>query len=53
LRSKVKRLRSVTEPLLRRHRRGIDERQIHQKRLAGAVSDIYAQIAVLSRVVED
>ncbi len=46
----VMRLRSVTESLLRTHRRGIVERQFHQKRLADAVSDIYAQIAVLSRV---
>jgi acyl-CoA dehydrogenase family protein 9 len=46
----VKRLRSVTEGLLREHRGGIAERQFHQKRLASAVSDIYAQIAVLSRV---
>ena len=46
----VKRLRSVTEGLLREHRGGIAERQFHQKRLASAVSDIYAQVAVLSRV---
>jgi acyl-CoA dehydrogenase family protein 9 len=46
----VKRLRSVTEGLLREYRSGIAERQFHQKRLASAVSDIYAQIAVLSRV---
>jgi acyl-CoA dehydrogenase family protein 9 len=46
----VKRLRAVTEGLLREHRRGIVERQFHQKRLASAVSDIYAQVAVLSRV---
>jgi acyl-CoA dehydrogenase family protein 9 len=46
----VKRLRSVTEGLLREHRSGIAERQFHQKRLASAVSDIYAQVAVLSRV---
>src|SRR3954452_11354385 len=46
----VKRLRAVTEGLLREHRKGIAERQFHQKRLASAVSDIYAQIAVLSRV---
>jgi acyl-CoA dehydrogenase family protein 9 len=45
----VKRLRSVTEGLLREHRGDIAERQFHQKRLAGAVSDVYAQIAVLSR----
>ncbi len=46
----VKRLRAVTESLLREHRGGIVERQFHQKRLASAVSDIYAQVAVLSRV---
>ena len=46
----VRRLRSVTEGLLREHRAGIAERQFHQKRLASAVSDIYAQVAVLSRV---
>jgi acyl-CoA dehydrogenase family protein 9 len=46
----VKRLRAVTEGLLREHRGDIVERQFHQKRLASAVSDIYAQVAVLSRV---
>jgi acyl-CoA dehydrogenase family member 9 len=46
----VKRLRAVTEGLLREHRGGIVERQFHQKRLASAVSDMYAQVAVLSRV---
>jgi acyl-CoA dehydrogenase family protein 9 len=46
----VKRLRAVTESLLREHRSGIAARQFHQKRLASAVSDIYAQVAVLSRV---
>jgi len=46
----VKRLREVTESLLREHRRGIVERQFQQKRLAAAVADIYAQVAVLSRV---
>jgi len=46
----VKRLRAVTESLLREHRAEIAERQFHQKRLASAVSDIYAQVAVLSRV---
>jgi acyl-CoA dehydrogenase family protein 9 len=46
----VKRLRDVTEGLLRRERKSIVERQFQQKRLASAVSDIYAQIAVLSRV---
>src|SRR3989440_2938741 len=46
----VKRLRSVSESLLREHRKGIAERQFIQKRLADAVADIYAQVAVLSRV---
>jgi acyl-CoA dehydrogenase family protein 9 len=46
----VKRLRSVSESLLREHRNGIVERQFLQKRLADAVADIFAQIAVLSRV---
>jgi acyl-CoA dehydrogenase family protein 9 len=46
----VKRLRSVAESLLSEHKAGVIERQYHQKRLADSVSDIYAQIAVLSRV---
>src|SRR4051794_3260031 len=46
----VKRLRSVSESLLREHRKGIAERQFIQKRLADAIADIYAQIAVLSRI---
>jgi acyl-CoA dehydrogenase family protein 9 len=46
----VKRLRDTAESLLREHKRGMVERQFHQKRLADAVSDIYAQVAVLSRV---
>jgi acyl-CoA dehydrogenase family protein 9 len=46
----VKRLRSVTEALLREHRHEIVERQFQQKRLAAAVADICAQVAVLSRV---
>ena len=50
LTDQVKRLASTTESLLREHKGGIIERQFHQKRLADAVSDIYAQIAVLSRV---
>jgi acyl-CoA dehydrogenase family protein 9 len=48
----VKELREVTESLLREHKQGIVERQFHQKRLAAAVSDIFAQIAVLSRVTQ-
>jgi alkylation response protein AidB-like acyl-CoA dehydrogenase len=46
----VKRLRDVTEGLLRRHGKGIVERQLQQKRLSDAISDIFAQIALLSRV---
>jgi acyl-CoA dehydrogenase family protein 9 len=46
----VKQLREVCESLLRAERKAVMERQFHQKRLADAVADIYAQIAVLSRV---
>jgi acyl-CoA dehydrogenase family member 9 len=46
----VSRLRDVTESLLREHKRGIVERQLAQKRIADSIADIYAQIAVLSRV---
>ena len=46
----VKRLRDMSEKLLREHRKAILERQFQQKRLAAAVSDIYAQVALLSRV---
>jgi acyl-CoA dehydrogenase family protein 9 len=46
----VKELRGVTESLLREHRTEIIERQFQQKRLCDIVSDIYGQIAVLSRV---
>ena len=50
LSDQVKELRGQTEALLREHKKGVIERQFQQKRLADAVSDIYAQIAVLSRV---
>ena len=45
----VKELRGITEGLLHEHRKEITYRQFQQKRLADAVSDIYAQVAVLSR----
>jgi acyl-CoA dehydrogenase family protein 9 len=48
----VKRLRDICEGLLRRERKDIVLRQFQQKRVADAVSDIYAQIAVLSRVTQ-
>ena len=48
----VKELRSVSEALLREHKKGIIERQFQQKRLSAAISDIYAQVAVLSRVTQ-
>ena len=48
----VGRLRSVTEGLLREHRGEIMERQFHQKRLSAAVSDIFAQVSVISRVTQ-
>ena len=46
----VKRLREVTEAHAARAPQRIAEKQFIQKRLADAVSDIYGQIAVLSRV---
>ncbi len=46
----VQELRSVSESLLREHKKGIVEAQFQQKRVSAAISDIYAQIAVLSRV---
>jgi acyl-CoA dehydrogenase family protein 9 len=46
----VAELRSVTEGLLGKYKREVTECQLHQKRLADSVADIYAQIAVLSRV---
>ncbi|MGI9019908.1 MAG: acyl-CoA dehydrogenase family protein [Solirubrobacterales bacterium] len=46
----VQQLRAVSESLLREHCGEIMERQFQQKRLYTAVSDILAQIAVLSRV---
>jgi acyl-CoA dehydrogenase family protein 9 len=46
----VKRLRDVTEGLLRKHGKGIVERQFQQKRLSDAISDIFAQVALISRV---
>lgn len=50
LTSQVKDLRSVSESLLRKHGKGIVAKQFQLKRLADAVSDIYAQVAVISRV---
>jgi acyl-CoA dehydrogenase family protein 9 len=46
----VKELRGVTESLLREYKREIVEQQLAQKRIADSIADIYAQIAVLSRV---
>ncbi len=46
----VNELRGVSESLLREHKKGIVEAQFQQKRISAAISDIYAQIAVLSRV---
>lgn len=42
-------LASATESLVREHRREVTERQLQQKRLADAIADVYAQVAVLSR----
>jgi acyl-CoA dehydrogenase family protein 9 len=46
----VKELRSVSEGLLRKHGKGIVQKQFQLKRLADAVADIYAQVATISRV---
>jgi acyl-CoA dehydrogenase family member 9 len=46
----VKELRGVSESLLRAHGREIVRRGFQHKRIADALADIYAQIAVLSRV---
>jgi acyl-CoA dehydrogenase family member 9 len=46
----VKELRGTVEQLLREHKKGIIARQFQQKRLADNAADIYAQIALLSRV---
>ena len=43
-------MRAVSERLLRTHGKQIVERQFQLKRIADAVSDIYAQTATLSRV---
>jgi acyl-CoA dehydrogenase family protein 9 len=46
----VKRLRKVGEQILRKHGKEVVERQGLLKRITDTVSDIYGQIAVLSRV---
>jgi alkylation response protein AidB-like acyl-CoA dehydrogenase len=48
--AQVKQLRDTIEDLLREHKKGIIARQFQQKRLADNAADIYAQIALLSRV---
>jgi acyl-CoA dehydrogenase family member 9 len=48
--NQVNRLRNVAQSLLRRHGREIVHRGFQHKRLADALADIYAQVAVLSRV---
>jgi acyl-CoA dehydrogenase family member 9 len=46
----VKRLRSTGESVLRRHGKDIVNQGMTHKRMADALADVYAQIAVLSRV---
>ena len=46
----VKRLRDEAERLLRRHGRNIERQGMSHKRFADALADVFAQIAVLSRV---
>lgn len=45
----VRRLRDVSEQLLRTHGEDVKHRQWQQKRIAHAAMDIYAQVATLSR----
>ncbi len=40
----------MTETLLRERKQGVVEAQFQQKRIAAAIADIYAQVAVISRV---
>ncbi len=46
----VKELAAATEDLIRKHKQDVTMRQLAQKRLADAIADVYAQVAVLSRV---
>jgi acyl-CoA dehydrogenase family protein 9 len=46
----VKDLAAATESLIREHKQDVTMRQLDQKRLADAIADVYAQVAVLSRV---
>jgi len=46
----VKELAAATERLIREHKQDVTLRQLHQKRLADAIADVYGQVAVLSRV---
>ena len=46
----IKRLREEAERLLRQHGRDIERQGMSHKRFADALADVYAQVAVLSRV---
>jgi acyl-CoA dehydrogenase family protein 9 len=46
----VKRLRDISESLLRRNGQDIVRRGFQHKRIADALADVYGQVAVLSRV---
>ena len=46
----VRELSAATESLIREHKKGVTLKQLQQKRLADAISDVYAQVAVISRV---
>jgi acyl-CoA dehydrogenase family protein 9 len=45
----VKELSAATESLIREHKKNVTFKQLDQKRLADAIADVYAQVAVLSR----
>jgi acyl-CoA dehydrogenase family protein 9 len=46
----VSRLKSISEKLLKEHRKDIVNQGLKHRRISDAVSDIYAQVAVISRV---
>ena len=48
----VKRLRDAGEALLRKHGKGIMEQGMAHKRYSAALSDLYAQVAVIARVTQ-
>ncbi len=46
----VKELSAAAESLIRKHKKDVLDRQLDQERLADAIADVYAQVAVISRM---